>query len=413
MDNLHGAAAQHIGRADKHRVSDAVGHADAGFDVCDSLALGLRNGKPLHGLFKAVAVFGALNGLDTGADDGHAQFVQAVGQVDGRLAAQRDDDAVGLFQLDDVHDVLNAQRLKVQLVRNRVVRRHGLGVVVDDNGLVPRLADGPDGVNRRVVKLNALADADGSGAQHDDLFAVRDHRLILLLVGRIEVRHIRVKFAGAGINHFIDRQNAVVAAQHKDLVRLHTPQPADGRVGKAHALGAVQQLGVTRNGSLELFFHAHDIANLVDEEKVDFGLFADENRVNAAAQQLCNGVNALVSRVGNALQHVLDRHVVKLFHVHMVDAGLERADRLEQALFHGAADGHDLARGLHLGGQLFGRGVELVKREARHFGDNVVERRLKAGRRVGQTDLVKRQAHGDERGHARNGIAARLGCQCR
>ena len=48
-----------------------------------------------------------------------------------------------------------------------------------------------------------------------------------------------------------------------------------------------------------------------------------------------------------------------------------------------AADAHHLARGLHLGGELVGGGGELVKGEARHLRHDVVQRRLEAGRGVG------------------------------
>ena len=63
------------------------------------------------------------------------------------------------------------ERLEVELVAGGVVGGDGLGVVVDDDGLVAALLDGLDGVDGGVVELHALADADGAAAQHDDLAA--------------------------------------------------------------------------------------------------------------------------------------------------------------------------------------------------------------------------------------------------
>ena len=40
------------------------------------------------------------------------------------------------------------------------------GIVVDDDGIIPRLFQRPDAVYRAIVKLHALADADGAAAQH-------------------------------------------------------------------------------------------------------------------------------------------------------------------------------------------------------------------------------------------------------
>ena len=98
---------------------------------------------------------------------------QRLGQVDGRLSAERHDDRLRFFEVDDVHHVLDRQRFEIELVAGSVVRRHGFGVVVDDDRLVAGLADRPDGMHGRVVELNALADTDRARAEHHDLLACR------------------------------------------------------------------------------------------------------------------------------------------------------------------------------------------------------------------------------------------------
>ena len=151
-----------------------VGGRDARLDIGHRFALRLGDAQLLHDLFKGVAVFRARGWLSTSVPMIlHAHRVQAVRQVDGRLPAQAHDHAFRLFQRQDVHHVFHGQRLEIQLVRGGVIGGYGFRVVVDDDGLVPRLPDGPDGVHGGVIKLHALPDADGAGAQHHDLLFVR------------------------------------------------------------------------------------------------------------------------------------------------------------------------------------------------------------------------------------------------
>ena len=112
--------------------------------------------------------------------------------------------------------------------------------------------------------------------------------------------------------------------------------------------------------------------------------------------------------VGDVFQQPVVRPVVELLVVDMADAGFERTHRLQQALLHRAADRHHLARGLHLRTELVRRVAELVEREAGDFGHHVVERRLEAGGRIGQHDLVEGETHGDLGRNARDRIAAGL-----
>ena len=97
----------------------------------------------------------------------------------------------------------------------------------------------------------------------------------------------------------------------------------------------------------------------------------------------------------------------------MVRADFQRPHRLEQAFLERSAHAHDLAGRLHLRGEPVGGAGELIERETRHFGDDIVQRRLKAGGRVGKQNLVQVHSHRNLRRHPRNGEAACLACQCR
>ena len=62
--------------------------------------------------------------------------------------------------MDYIHDILCRQGLEIELVGSGIVGRNGLGVVVDYYRLIAELLNGMDGVDGRIVKLNALSYTD-------------------------------------------------------------------------------------------------------------------------------------------------------------------------------------------------------------------------------------------------------------
>ena len=110
------------------------------------------------------AVFGEFDGLGGGSHDGDAGVFELGREVEGGLATELDDDAVGFFLFADVEDVLEGEGLEVELVAGVVVGGDGLGVGVDHDGLVAEFFQGERGVDTAVVELDALADAVRSTA---------------------------------------------------------------------------------------------------------------------------------------------------------------------------------------------------------------------------------------------------------
>ncbi len=102
--------------------------------------------------------------------------------------------------------VLERQRLEVQLVRGVVVRADRLGVAVDHDGLEPVFLEREGGVDAAVVELDALADPVRPAAEDHDLLARRSTpALVLVLVGRVEVRRVRRELGAAGVDHLVAR----------------------------------------------------------------------------------------------------------------------------------------------------------------------------------------------------------------
>ena len=75
----------------------------------------------------------------------------------------------------------------------------------------------------RVIKLHALSDTNGTGAQHDDLLFVQNDGLVLLLIGGVEVRDITFKLGGTGVDHLVDRSNVLFPSQFKDFSGCTVP----------------------------------------------------------------------------------------------------------------------------------------------------------------------------------------------
>ena len=188
-----------------------------------------------------VELFAVLSGVDRpcrGAENRNAELFEVRREVDGGLTAELNDRVVRLLGLDNAGHVLRSQRLEVQTVSGIKVSGNGLRVVVDDDGLAAELLQRPDSVNRAVVELDALTDADRAGTENEDLLlAGRGSNLGLLVIGGVVVRGLCLELRRAGIYHLVDRQTL-------NIGNILAGQLLDGLVEEAHLLGADVQVGV-------------------------------------------------------------------------------------------------------------------------------------------------------------------------
>ncbi len=184
VDDLHCAAAQHVGWAHHDRVADTLSTVDGLLQVRDAAGLRTRDMRLVQHLVEALTILGAIDIIDRCTEDLDAGLLQRRREVDGRLAAELHDNALGLLLVDDVQYIFRRQRLEVEAVGNIEVGRNRLRVVVDDDGLDAHFPQGPYRMHGAVVKLHPLADADWTGAQYDDLALMRDLDLILLRMER-------------------------------------------------------------------------------------------------------------------------------------------------------------------------------------------------------------------------------------
>jgi hypothetical protein len=156
------------------------------------------------------------------------------------------------------------------------------------------------------------------------------------------------------------------------------------------------------------------VLDLRQEPGVDRRLFEDLVQRHADAEGVGHEQDALGAGVADLVDDLV---AVGAAFAQAVDAGLQATQRLLEAFLEGAADGHHLAHALHLRGQVRVGGGELLEREARDLGDDVVDAGLEARRRGAAGDVVaqfvQRVAHGQLGRHLGDREAGGLGRQRR
>ncbi len=397
----HAASAQNVAGADQQREADAVGNLAGFFEGRGHTGCRVGDGKLVEDGRETIAIFRQVDGLGLGAHDVHAGILQGAGKLERRLAAQGDHYPIGLLDIDDVHDVFVGKRLEVQAVGGVVVGGDRFRVAVDHDGLVTGIVQRVARVHAAVVELDALADAVRACAQdHRALLRGRTNLGSAQLVGLVVVLGKALELGCAGVNRLEHGNHAELLAARANGKLVGAGEVGDLIVGEPVALGGKQVLGRKflelhlRNSALD----GNDVGDAVQEPAVDLVRLEHLLYRPAAAEGLGNVEHAVFGGQGNQLVEALLVEGVLAVAAQAVTAVLKRAHGLAEGLFEGAADGHDLADGLHAGGKGGVRALELLEREARNLHDAVVDGGLEAGRGcLGDVvgDLVERIAHGE------------------
>ena len=181
-DDLHGAAAEHVGRAHHQRQAEIGRHQPRLLDRIGDAVLRLLQPQLVEHALEAVAVLGEIDGVGRGAEDRHIGRFQRAREFQRGLAAELHDDAVQravlAFGGDDLQHVLGGQRLEIQPVGGVVVGRHRFRVAVDHDGFIAGVVQREAGMAAAIVELDALADPVRSAAENDDLLRVGRRALV-------------------------------------------------------------------------------------------------------------------------------------------------------------------------------------------------------------------------------------------
>ena len=172
-------AAQRKRGPEHHRVADLLRRTEALLHAGGDQRRQHRLAQALAQFLELLAVLRHLDGLKAGAQNFHLTLVQHAlafklhGQVQTRLSAQAGQNGVRPLVAQNLGHVFQGKRLHVNLVGDVHVGHDGSGVGVDQNDLVPFLAQRQARLRARVVKLRRLPDHDGAGADHQNAVNIR------------------------------------------------------------------------------------------------------------------------------------------------------------------------------------------------------------------------------------------------
>ena len=124
-------------------------------------------------LLEPLAVFGPVDGVHRRAQHGTPASARGSARLMAVWPPNWTRRPSGCSRSMTFEHVLQRQRLEVEPVGRVEVGADRLGVVVDDDGLVARLPQRPHRMDRAVVELDALPDADRPGAHHQHLRRAR------------------------------------------------------------------------------------------------------------------------------------------------------------------------------------------------------------------------------------------------
>ena len=128
VNDLHRPSAEHEAGAHEYGVTQLLGGRQ-GLDFVGRDAIGrLRDFQPVEHCREQLAILGNLDALRAGAEDVHAVFLEAQGQVERRLPAELRDGAPASFTLVNVQHVFERERLEEQFVARVVVGRNGFRI---------------------------------------------------------------------------------------------------------------------------------------------------------------------------------------------------------------------------------------------------------------------------------------------
>ena len=321
----HAAAAQHIARTHQQRVADVRGH---GLGLLKRGGLARRrvhDAQLVEQSGEALAVLGKVDGIGLGAHNVHTALLEHARQLKRSLAAERHHDAVGSLNIDDIHDVLVGERLKVQTVRGVVVGRNGLGVAVDHDGLEAAGRQCVARVHAAVIELDTLANAVGAGAQDHRLGLVRRRglvgshallgiraravdvlvRLVVVLRGARELR-------SAGIDRLHDGDHAQTLAVGAHKALIGAGQRGNLGVTRAILLEQAHRVGVNvlHTQAADALLNLHHIVDAVEVPRIDAADGMDTRDIPAAAQGLDHKENAVLGRRCHGLSELVVAQLV-------------------------------------------------------------------------------------------------------
>ena len=239
-------------------------------------------------LRELMTVFRIVNALCRCAKDVDPVFIQAGGKVVRNLTACRQNHAMRSFKINNIHNPLVSQLVKVKTVAHIVVCRHRFRVIVYHHRAVAFLTDGVECLHAAPVEFDRGTDAVGSGAEHDDgtLVVLEGDVVSHAAVGEVEVVGLCGIFGSEGVNLLHIGHNAchltACADGHLCLLHLHFLFQSDGachlEIGESLTLSLRQEFVVEDidvADALQFLVGEVQIIELLEEPSVNLCQFVD------------------------------------------------------------------------------------------------------------------------------------------
>ena len=160
--------AKRVGGPHHDRITDLGGGPDRGGGVGHGDAARRQNADFVQAFHKQRAVFRVLDGLHRRSEYAHfvfGQYPRAVERdpaVEGGLSAEREEESVRFFLLDDFRNKFRRYRQEVCRVRHPFARLDGGDVGVDERGGDAFFAQGFQGLGTGIVEFPGLPDFEAA-----------------------------------------------------------------------------------------------------------------------------------------------------------------------------------------------------------------------------------------------------------
>ena len=132
----------------------------------------------LHGFLEEFPVFGMLNGMEGGPQKldivffQHTRIGELHGHIQAHLTAQRGQQGIGAFFLDDLRHEGQSDRFDIDAVSDIRIGHDGGRVAVHQNDFDAFLAERPAGLRACIVKFGGLSDDNRTGTDDHNFFHI-------------------------------------------------------------------------------------------------------------------------------------------------------------------------------------------------------------------------------------------------
>ena len=173
---------------------------------------GLLQPEHVEQFAEAFTIFGAIDGIGTGAEDRDAGLRKRNGQLERRLSAElQARRPCGCSRSMMFSTSSSVRRLKIQPVGGVVIRAHRFGIAIHHDGFNAFVPQRHGCMHATVIEFDPLADPIRPTAQDDHLLPIGRARLALASIGRIEIGRVRFEFSRAGIHSFVGDRPCILA----------------------------------------------------------------------------------------------------------------------------------------------------------------------------------------------------------